>query len=273
MSNERRHELEKNDLALLLDRFNRAIEPYSTIIAVAVGALLIGSLGWLFFKSQETGQRSDSTLGLIQAVASQDPEVLIEVGQDYPGTPAAAWAKLYQGQLQLSQGIQALYRDREEARGLLEDAKSALESAILESQKSGINDPLLRSRAQLGIARAEESSGNLESAIEAYQKVVAIAESEAIVRQAEQRIEALKDPETKQFLAWFNDQNFAPADPSLPPSMPGLDVLPDLPDMSLTELPGGEPQSGQPTDDGLDLPAADEPAAADSQTDNPVGEP
>jgi tetratricopeptide (TPR) repeat protein len=235
MSNERRHELETNDLAILLDRVNKAVEPYSKLIALGIGAAFLGVMGWLFYSSQQTGQRSDSTLDLIQATASQDPEVLMEVSQDYPGTTAAAWAQVYQGQLQLSQGIQTLYRDREEAEQLLNDAKSALQSAV-----AGSSDQLLRSRAYLGIARAQESLGNLEEAIAAYQEVSAIGESDAIIKHADQQIAALGDPKTKEFLTWFDDQEFAPSDPSLPPSLPGVGSLPDLPDLKLTELPGGE---------------------------------
>ncbi len=246
MSNERRHELENNELAILLDRISKGIEPYSKMIAVAVVALSVGFVGWLFYKSQQTGLRSDATLELVQAVASQDPEVLLEVSSKYPGTAAAAWAQVYQGNLELSTGIQTLYRDREQALDQLNEAKSALEAALAASA-----DPLLRSRAQLGIARAEESLGNFEAAVAAYEQVAAIGESEAVVKQARQRIAALDDPETKQFLTWFDDQDFAPADPSLPPSLPGVDSLPDIPDFSLTELPGGDGKIGQ--SDGLEL--------------------
>ena len=88
---------------------------------------------------------------------------------------------------------------------------------------------------------------------------------------------ALADPETKEFATWFQDQNFAPSDPSLPPSLPGLDTLPDLPDLSLTELPGGESNEGN---DALDLDAAigeddsetGEQAADDTSEDNGEGD-
>ena len=260
MSNERRHELEKNDLAILLDRISNAIEPYSKLIVIGIGALFVGFISWLVYNSQVSGDRSDSTLELIQAVAGGDAEVLKDVTEKFPGTTAAAWAGVYQGQLQLSQGIQTLYRDKEEAKQLLEDAKGAFESAMVGSQ-----DPLLRSRAQIGIARAEESLGNFESAVSAYEKVVSIGESEAIVKQAEQRIAALGDPKTKEFLTWFDDQRFAPADPSLPPSLPGLENLSDFPEFSLTDLPGGESATDKmDLDTGIELPDAD--------TEQPSGE-
>jgi tetratricopeptide (TPR) repeat protein len=235
MSNERRHELEKNDLAILLDRVSKAIEPYSMMIALGVGALFIGGIGWLLYNSEQSGDRSVATLELIQGAASQDSEVLMGVSEDYPGTVAASWAKVYQGQLQLSQGIQTLYRDQDEAEQLLSDSILAFEAAIKDD-----SDPLLRSRSYLGIARAEESLRNLEEATKAYEQVVSIAESEAMIKQAEQRIAALRDPKTKEFLAWFNDQDFAPADPSLPPSMPPLDTLLDMPGGTGSIGDGGE---------------------------------
>ena len=167
--------------------------------------------------------------------------------------------------MQLSDGILTLYRDREEAEQLLGDAKTAFQSAITAS-----SDPLLRSRAQLGIARAEESLGNLEQAVEAYQQVVTIGESEAIVKQANQRIKAIGEPRTEEFLAWFRDQDFAPADPSLPPSLPGVGSIPDMPDLKLTELPGGEAKEeemeleDEPTESSPDDSSADEPEETES---------
>ncbi len=264
MSNERRHELEKNDLAILLDRVSKGFEPYSKMIILGLGAMFIGFIGWLVYSSQLSGERSDSTLELIQGVASQDAEVLREVSDRFPNTSAGAWAKVYQGQLQLSQGIQTLYRDREEAKQLLGDAKLALESAISSSK-----DPLLRSRAQIGIARAEESLGNFDAAIEAYKQVVSIGESEAIIEQAEERIAALGDPKTKEFLVWFDDQNFTPADPSLPPSLPGLDTLPDLPDFSLRELPGGEAKDELDLEAEVDVTESETPEDGNAESESP----
>ena len=272
MSNERRHELEKNELAILLDRANKAIEPYSTVIAIGAGALFIAAIGWLFYSSEQQGDRSVATMELIQGAASQDPEVLMEVSEDYPDTVAAAWAKLYQGQLQLSQGIQTLYSDREEAAQLLNDAIAAFDAAI-----AGDSDQLLLSRAYLGIGKANESLGQFEEAKAAYDQVVAIGESDAVIKQAKQRIDALDNVETQEFLAWFQDQNFAPADPSLPPSMPSIDTLPDLPELSLSQPFGSDSDDD---DDALDLDAPggddedspDEEAAPEPAADNDEGD-
>ena len=248
MNNERRHELQQNDLAIYLDKINKSIEPYSRIIAVLVGVVLIGAIGMGFYNSEKSGQRSAATLQLMQASASQDAENLLSVSQAYAGTTAAEWAKLYQGEQYLSQGIQSLYQDRDNAEGLLSDAQAVFQTA------ANSKDQVLRSRAHLGNARAAESLGNLDEAIEAYNEVIAVNESDAMVKKAEDRIKALSSPKTQAFLTWFADQNFAPADPSLPPSLPGADSLPGIPDLKLPELNFGDEDERELKEGGMELP-------------------
>ena len=106
------------------------------------------------------------------------------------------------------------------------------------------------------IAQIEEALGDVNNeqgedgesmlaAIDSYQKVIDLNESEAMVERAEERIAALKKPETREFIAWFSKQDFSPTnDPSLPPStLPGGSEIPGLPDLDLS-LPaldlGGE---------------------------------
>lgn len=249
MNNERRHELQQNDLAIYLDKINKAIEPYSRIIAVLVGVVLIGAIGMGFYKSEKSGQRSAATLSLMQASASQDPENLLSVSQAYAGTTAAEWAKLYQGEQYLNQGIQSLYQDRDNAVGLLGDAQAVFQTAVSST------DQVLRSRAHFGNARAAESLGNLDEAIEAYNEVIAVNESDAMVKKAEARIKALSSPKTQAFLTWFADQDFSPADPSLPPSLPGADSIPAMPDLNLPELNFGDEDERELKDGGMELPA------------------
>lgn len=271
MKSERRHELQQNDLAIYLNKINKSIEPYSRIIAIAVGVLIVGGISLGLYNSQQTGKRSDATLQLIQASATADPEDLLTVSENYPETAAGAWARLYQGKQYLSEGVQALYSDRTNAEQLLEDSKAAFNNALSRS-----NDPLLTSRAHFGIARAEESLGNIDDAIAAYEQVIADNESEAMVEMAQQRIDTLKNPQTKDFLAWFADQDFRPADPSIPPSLPGVDALPELPDLNLPDLSldsEGDP-APRDLDGGIELPeggADPESEATDSTNDEATG--
>ncbi|MDA8743388.1 tetratricopeptide repeat protein [Rubripirellula amarantea] len=252
--NDRRHELQENELAVHIGRINQSIEPYSKLIAVVVGALFIAGIAWLFYSTQQTEQRSDATLELIQAADSGDPEVLATVSDTYPGTIAGNWARVYQGNEYLAQGIDALYKDRENAAQLLGDARNAFSNSLVNA-----SDPLLLSRAHFGLARTAESLGELDEAVEQYKKTIAIGESEAMIEKAQSRIDSLAKADTKQFLAWFADQDFSPAEPSLPPSLPDANELPDLPDLSLDlpelDLPGGEDSDVMDKESEMDLPS------------------
>ena len=232
MNSERRHELQQNDLAVYLNKINKSIEPYSKFIAVGVGVLVVSGLAWAFYSSEQSAQRSEATLNLIKATSTADPEVLRDVSDSFPETISGKWARVYQGQLYLAQGIQQLYEDSEQARILLEDAKQTLASAV-----SGSDEILIRSRGQFGIARASEALGEVDEAIEAYKKVISVGESEAMIKKSQERIDMLEKPETLAFMTWFAEQDFSPADPSLPPSLPNLNDLPDAPG-SMPTLPG-----------------------------------
>lgn len=258
--NDRRHELQQNDLAIYLGRINQAIEPYSKAIAVVVGGLVVAAIGWVLYSSQQTGQRSDATLNLIEAMDGQDTEILEGVSEQYGDTLPGQWAKLYQANQYLADGVDALFADRDNAVALLGDAKVAYEESL-----EGVTDALLISRAHFGMARTHESMGELDEAILEYKQVIAAAESDAMIEKANNRIAALEKPATKDFLAWFADQDFSPADPSLPPSLPGSESLPDLPDLELPslDLPGGDNSQVMESDAGLSLPADDETAATD----------
>ncbi|TWU60129.1 hypothetical protein Poly51_04030 [Rubripirellula tenax] len=255
--NDRRHELQQNDLAIYLDRINRFIEPHSKMIAVVVGGLIVAGLAWMLYNSEQTSKRSYSTFELMEAMNGKDTEVLADVSEKFPGTLAGEWAKIYEANQLLSDGVDALFTDRDNAKRLLDDAKVAYDESLV-----GSKDPLLMSRAHFGLARTYESLGELDKAIEQYRKTIGIAESDQMTEKAEERIAALEKPKTKEFLAWFADQDFSPADPSLPPSLPGSEALPDLPDLDLPDLdlPGGTNSDVMESDEGLDLPS-DEDAA------------
>jgi len=266
MKSERRHELQQNYLADLLGTQLRKIENYTKLIAVVVAGLVVAAVGWGLYRSAEVGARSDATLELLQNAGIGDPEALGQVGDRYPNTPAGELAKLYQADVLLANGIAAQFNDREEAEAQLADALKRYSEAAGASSET-----LIRSRANFGIARTHESLGQVDKAIEAYKKVVSIGESDAMIKAAQQRIEALQNPETQEFLVWFERQDFRPADPSQPPMMPSGGSLPDIPDLDLPDVSPlnfpaelrGEASEG-PAPGTLNLPQGGEaPEAAD----------
>ncbi len=268
MNSERRHELQENELASALDKINAKIDPYSKPIAAVVAAGFIGMLAWGFYSTSKTEQRSEATYQLIEGSARNNSEVLAAIPAQYPKTPVAAWSLLYQGSQKMGVGINALFTNREEAEELLDEAGSAYRQAITQS-----DDKLIQSRAHFGLARIAESVGNTDEAIASYEAAMAAGESDAMVTEAKQRIESLSKPDTQEFLTWFNEQDFSSADPSLPPSLPSDQMLPDLPDLDFPEV---EMTTETPTEDAAspaEEPEMTEPSNAEkSATEEPKGE-
>ena len=257
MKTERRHELQQNDLAVYLGKINAVIEPHSKTIAVVLIAAFILALVVGYRATLKSEQQSASTLDLLQASTSRDAEELERVGKEYATTTAGEWAKLFQGLEFVSQGVEALYVDRQNAEELLNDATAVLEDAAASS-----NEKLLKSRAHLGIAQAAESLGDLKAAEEAYRQVIAINESEAMVEMSENRIATLSEPRTQEFMTWFAEQKFASiAPPNADPSMPPSVDIPGLPDIDLPDLKLNSSEEVTPRDleGGLELPEDDMP--------------
>lgn len=262
MSSERRHQLEHNELAVWLFKVNKSIEPYSKQIAILVSLSIVALLAWSFLSSEEVAKRSDATLQLIQASGSGDAVMLGQVAESYQGTASGSWAKLYEGQALVSQGIQTIFTDRTGAEELLQQAEDVLLSAVNSSTET-----LLVSRGHYGIAQAREALGEVEKAIESYNQVIQVNESEAMVKRAEARIEALERPESQAFLAWFSEQDFSPPDPSLPPTLPGGNTLPEMPEIGLPTLDLGVDGETTTPEGGLELPEiVSEPAEAPAAT-------
>jgi predicted negative regulator of RcsB-dependent stress response len=249
MNSERRHELQQNDLADLLGLQIKKVEKHGKLIIAVIAIVAAAAIAWALYRSAALSARSDATLQLLQNAGSGDPEPLGAIGERYGETTAGALAKVFQADALLASGITALFNDREEAEPQLTEAlRRYTEAAELS------NELLVSSRANFGLARAHESLGQLDQAIAAYNRVVTIGESEAITAVAQQRIERLKSPQTQEFLAWFERQDFRPADPSQPPTMPTGGSLPDFPDVQLPDVsPRGLP-------DELRGPASDAPA-------------
>ena len=251
-----------NDLA-------RRIEPYTKPIAAAVAVLAIAVVALTLYRSRQTENRSDATLQLARASATSNTDDLTSIAATYPGTPAAAWAKLYEGSIKMAAGMTALFESRDEAEELLGDAESAYRTALQSSR-----DRILRSRAHYGLAQIAEARGEIDEAKVQYQEAMSAGESDAMVEVAKERIAVLERPQSQEFLTWFSAQDFSPAEPSLPPALPELGDLPDEPDFGPLdlEMPTDNP-ADQPTDQSTDQPQGVSPRGAPEPADQPTVQP
>jgi len=271
MNSERRHELQQNDLADMLGGQIKKVEPYAKLIVVAVALVVFAAFAIGVYRNAELTTRSNATYEMLKNSGTGDPgavEALGGVGTAYSDTAAGSLAKVFQADALLTTGISSLFNDREEAKTQLADALR-LYTEVADTSK----ETLVSSRAHFGMARTYESMGETEKAVSAYNRVVDIRESEAMVTAAKHRIEHLKSPITEEFFAWFNKQDFRPADPSVPPTLPGGASLPDLPNLELPDLSPlkvpaelkGDPTSGDQSTEApgeMALPKSESPTAA-----------
>ena len=273
---ERRHELQQNDLAAYLEQANKRIEPYSKQILVGILLVLAVLVAFYFYNSERDADSSLATMELIQNTnqPQQDSEALSELNARFNETSAGKLAKLYEGMALVSQGNQSIYTERKDAE---EKLNAGIE--VLTAVASNTDDDLLKSRAHLGVALANVTLGNNEAAIEAYENVKKVNESEEMVEHATNRIESLDSQSSKAFADWFKTADFTPAVlPNLDPALPSGSGLPGMPDFDLN-LPGlatpapdtseegkSNPLQGEAAprdlDGGLDLPANTEKAPA-----------
>ena len=257
---ERRHELQQNDLAAYLDRANKRIEPYSKQILAGILLVLAVSVAYSFYNSERAAESSMATMELIQNtnVPSQDSEALSDINTNYVETSAGKLAKLYEGMALVSQGNQDIYTERAAAEESLEKGIQ-----VLTDTASSTDDALIKSRAHLGVALANVTLGNNEAAIDAYKQVIAANESEAMVENANSRIEILSSASNQEFATWFKTADFTPAAlPNLDPALPPDSALPNMPDFDLN-LPGLTTPTPSTNTDGKTNPLEGEAAPRD----------
>ncbi len=238
MKNERRHELQQNELADQLVKARTWIEPYVVPILVAVILVAVISGGYNFFKSRAVSQRSEATFDLLfstiaQPGGSEDAEAYNAVTTKFPETAAAEIAALSKADVYLANGVDAMFTDRDEAKGLLDDAEKAYRQVTTESTST-----LMKSRAFYGLAQTLESKGDVEDAKEAFQTVIDLNESEAMSKAAARRLKALDSADIQAFVSWFAQQEPNAFDPAASPGMPSGTGLPGAPDM---QFPGVTP--------------------------------
>jgi len=132
--------------------------------------------------------------------------------------------------------VELLYRDREKAKVLLEQAK--INYRIVEAAAD--SDQLLEKRAWFGLAQIHESLADLVKAKDYYEKIVISSADSALGKEAQRRIDALDNPAVEKWYNWFANVKPRPGMPGNPDLPADLGDLPDRPDISLPQ-PFGPP--------------------------------
>ncbi len=359
MKGERRHELERNELADWLTNTFEDIKPFQNALLGVVLLLVVAPLGYWWWSGQWAGRNAAGWDAVYQALSEGDLNRadLEAVKDDYPDTDAADCARVMAADIRVAVGCDMLFIDKAAANSELRQAVqhymavrqitprwwdvvrilrhnfttmpwyakgliTALVGLIILGLLSvpfmlggylarkvgrpgyGVNIGLvlfctaaalmvvmasglpqvvdsprvgaLRQRATFGLARARESQGSLEKAMEHYQEVGRNWPEGAYAAAAARRLEDLKKTDTK--LLYDRFAKFDPKPLSSPgPGGPGerlpfeLDSLPDDGSLFEPKLPGLQ-EKGVEDDKPQDSP--DTPAKpADTQPEGTSTEP
>jgi hypothetical protein len=170
--------------------------------------------------------------------------------------------------INLSKGANLMFSDRSEGMTKLKEAEANYKE-VLEKAR----DPFLRTRAQYGMARLQETLCQPEQAKKYYDMVAQSEKDSPLGKAAARDAARMAKPETVAFLAWFATQT-----PKKPvpghggiPGMPPFQVPSDLPERPDISLPSGlnidsvapppaTPGSGLEFPKGADAPKGDAPA-------------
>jgi len=236
MKGQRRHELERNELADWLAKTFAAIKPYQNAILGVVLLVVVATVGYSWWARQSAGGRAAGWDAFHEAFGrlSQGEASAADfesIADQHPDTDVALWARVLAGDLHLAVGCNMLFVNKGIANQELRDAEDDY-LKVLNAKRSGSE---FRERATFGLARARESQGNLQKAVEHYEEVRREWPDGAYAKAAAARLEDLKRLETRLLYDRFAEFHPKPA-PLLGPDVPGTG-----PSFDANTLREGEP--------------------------------
>jgi hypothetical protein len=226
MKTERRHELQKNQLADTLGSEIDYLRPYyKTIVGVLIAVVAVGAT--IAILSSNRQAKNIAAWGSFYDVVAESnaekiPKKMEGLVNTFPGTPAALWAELAAGGLELQTGSQKMFSDRKAAEESLSKAKRHFQT-VLEQGKS---QPMLRRRAQFGLAQTFEALNEPDEALPLYEQLAKDDSEDAFGKAATERVAQVKRLSDNGWYTWF-----AKHEPALPAEDPleGRDPLHNLP--------------------------------------------
>lgn len=273
MKAKQRHELHTNVLAEWLSQTGEALRPYSGAITAGLIAVAILAAIILYVRgaSQRGAKAASDQLFAAMDMQGQGMAELQATIVEFPGTSQAAVAQLLLAEALLDSGATTIYHNKPAGRENISKAMAAFD----EVQKSS-RDPMLRAWAIYGLARAQESLGDLEQARQAYIQLTKEYPDSALAAPARQHANRLNQPAVKEFYEWFALQNPQPPKADTEPGVPGMKPSFDfkeppspgdvkLPSAAGPSMPGASSGAAAPpaTSPGNTPPAATPPAEAD----------
>lgn len=267
---ERQHELEQNSLAEWIVQLFDRIRPHLMTIIVVVVAALGAIVAWLAISATNAANEAQSWEAYLSALATGETMAFNEVAERYPGSDAALWSQLVLADMALTDGAVLAFEDRTASNERLESAVD-LYSAVLAAGPGG----LLAERATFGLAKAQESLGELDKAQQGYASVVKAYPDSPLAAVAQEHADALAGDSTKDWYDWFFAQKLTAVVPpaAVSPAVEGAtdDAVNELFEEGPVE--GGTPAAESAEETATpDAPPASDAAAGDGAADD-AGEP
>lgn len=214
MKSEERHELETNSLAKLLTEGGEKLGPYASYIiygllaVVAVWAIVSLTTGKM--RNQKNQAWDAYTIATLPG--KYDSNALRAAAEEYGDRPVGELADISWADGQLADGCRACFMNKSQATELLDAAANTYERLTKTSK-----DPVLKSRAQLGLAKTLEAKGEIKEAIAAYEKVTGTFEE-----MAKARVEYLNEVGAPEYGDWLARAEGARRAPNMGGGMPGF---------------------------------------------------
>ncbi len=208
MKTERRHELEKNELADRLEKLLDAARPYGKVLLGAVVAVGIVGAAYAYLASRNREAQAHAWNEFYLAMGSgigADNDRMEELAEGFGGSPVGLWSRIIVADTKLMVGMDELFTNAAEGRQKIREAIEKYNAALAMT-----NDSAIQQRAHLGLGRGYEALNQLDEARQNYQALVD-ASSTAFGSYAEERLKDLEKPATGDFYDWFAQQDPQPA--------------------------------------------------------------
>ncbi len=213
MKAEHRHELKTNALADMMGRAMQALKTgpsrHGLVLAgAAVVAVVIVLGGYLWWKDRQEAASAlwlkvDDDERKLDGAANRDEvqdalKGFKKTADDHTGTVQARVLRYDRARTLLRQGLERLYSpDRDSALADLKEAREIY--AKLATEPAGKeNPPTLIQESLMGVAKADESTGNLDEALKGYQKLAGAYPNSVLGKAADERAKYLADENNRQ---------------------------------------------------------------------------
>jgi hypothetical protein len=207
MKAEHRKELRTNVLYERLTHLWQDLKagPNTTTIVICLVILLIAGavIAWRLVRNSQVASQSAAWVKVYNA---DNIEQFQEVAKENASRPPALAARFEGARAQLRHGLEKLAANDEKERG--EAAEKVKSAGELYAQL--VNDakdyPLLVQEALMGAAKARESQGDLDGALNYYRDLAGRKPESDLTRQAQQSAKDLDDPATREKIRTFYDE-------------------------------------------------------------------